>query len=166
MALFDRMTEIAIRNGKTATEFSLAAQKNANVTWTYGIVGALVLYFFSWEWSVVPFMLALYSAFQSVSATFIATNIEKLSSDPTKEYDSRLIINAYGLVLETNTDATLRGKFNEQTLPYPKEVIRTAINTLLSIETDTKQQEILNIGLIMLDDFISEADFNREKKSF
>ena len=164
MALFNRMTEIAIENGKTASEFSLASQKNANATWGYGIIGGVVLYFFSWEWSIAPFILALYSAFQSISATSIATNIEGLSSDPTKESDARIIINAYGLVLETNVDSTLGGKFNEQTLPYPREAIQVAINTLLSMGSDIKQQDILKGGLIMLEDFISEDDFNREKK--
>ena len=57
-------------NARTATaaDFDRAAQTHANATWFWGIVTAVVVYFFHW-WAIIPGVLALLSIVKSVSST-------------------------------------------------------------------------------------------------
>ena len=86
MSLHDKMAQKAISMGESAQDFTVAAQKHANASVTYLIIGGIVWYFFDWKWALIPFALGLYVGFQSVSSTLIATRLEKLkeSSDTRK----------------------------------------------------------------------------------
>ena len=48
MSVVDGLAAKAIEMGKSSSEFSAAAQKHANATWFYAIVGGLVWYFIGW----------------------------------------------------------------------------------------------------------------------
>ncbi|MCP3943442.1 MAG: hypothetical protein GY710_18445 [Desulfobacteraceae bacterium] len=76
MALHDQLAQKATKKGKHASDFFAAAQKHANATWFYLIVAAAVWYFFGWLWALIPATLGGYTAFQSISATMIATRLE------------------------------------------------------------------------------------------
>jgi len=76
MSFYNNLTQKALSMGKNSSDFTRAAQKNANATWFYGILGGVLWYFLSWIWAVIPFILAAYSAFQSISATIIAEKIK------------------------------------------------------------------------------------------
>jgi membrane protein YdbS with pleckstrin-like domain len=77
MSLHDKIAFKARLDGDTSQQFRVAAQKHANVTWVYLIVAGVVWYFSSWAWSLIPFMLAAFTAFKSISATMVATRLEK-----------------------------------------------------------------------------------------
>ena len=85
MSFYDNLTQKALSMGKSSGDFTKAAQENANATWFYGILGGVFWYFFSWLWAIIPFILAIYSAFQSVSATIISDKINEFNPS----YDSR-----------------------------------------------------------------------------
>jgi fatty acid desaturase len=78
MEVHDKMAQRAFLSGKTSVEFSAAAQRHANATWFLAIVGVVVWWFASWGWALIPFALAILVALQSISATMIATRLEKL----------------------------------------------------------------------------------------
>ena len=80
MSFYSNLTQKSISMGKTSSEFTKAAQDNANATWFYGILGGILWYFFSGTWAIIPFILAIYSAFQSVSATIISDKINEFNS--------------------------------------------------------------------------------------
>ena len=103
MSLHDKLAEIAIATGKSSAEFSAAAQKHANATWFYVIVAGVVWYFFGWVWALIPAALGVYAIFQSVSATMIATRLERQApgSEPS-DTDFVHIVQAYGKVLESS----------------------------------------------------------------
>ena len=76
--------------------------------------------------------------------------------NPDDEAGARNIINAYGGLLEdTSIQSTLDGKFCEDLLPFSKEIITKAINKLLTIDTDESNTNLLQGGLVMLDDYVS-----------
>lgn len=77
MSFHDSVALKARLAGNTAAQFHEAAQRHANATWAYLIIAAIVWYFTSWMWAVIPFALAAYVALQSISATLVATRLEK-----------------------------------------------------------------------------------------
>ena len=77
MPFHDQVALKARLDGNTSAQFRAAAQKHANATWVYLIIGAIVWYFASWLWALIPFAFAAYVAFQSVSATAVAIRLEK-----------------------------------------------------------------------------------------
>lgn len=78
MSLHDKLAQKAISMGKGAEEFTATAQKHANASVFYLIIGGIVWYILGWKWALIPFGLALYVGFQSVSSTLIAIRLEKL----------------------------------------------------------------------------------------
>ena len=79
MGWHDSLAARATAMGKTSAEFQKGAQNKANATWVFLIVAAAVWYFASWAWALIPAVFAAFSAFQSVSATMIATRLAKVS---------------------------------------------------------------------------------------
>ncbi len=77
MSLHDKLALNAKLDGNTSHQFRDAAQKHANATWIYLIIAGIVWYFSSWAWSLIPFGLAAFSAFKSISATMVAMRLEK-----------------------------------------------------------------------------------------
>jgi hypothetical protein len=77
MGFHDNLAGHALLKGKTSEEFRSAAKKHANATWIYAIIGGVVWWLTSWVWALIPFAIAAFVAFQSVSATMIASRLEK-----------------------------------------------------------------------------------------
>lgn len=77
MSFHDLVAMKARFDGNTSAQFRAAAQRHANATWIYLIIGAIVWYFASWLWALIPFAFAAYVALQSVSATAVAMRLEK-----------------------------------------------------------------------------------------
>ena len=63
-------------NARTATakDFDEAAQSKANFAWGFGVLTAIIFYFFSW-WALVTGAITLLTIIQSVSATKQASNL-------------------------------------------------------------------------------------------
>jgi len=74
----DKLAGKALLNGRTAKEFHIAAQRNANATWVCFAIAGLVWYFATWYWALIPFAFAVLSALRSISATMIETRLEKI----------------------------------------------------------------------------------------
>ncbi len=73
------------------------------------------------------------------------------------------IIRAYGKVLEDLS----KGKnkwflIPESKLPYPKEVIRVALEIGVEITKDKRLKEQLKISLIFLDDFVPDKEVPKD----
>lgn len=153
MALHDKLAQKAIAMGKHSSEFSAAAQKHANATWFYLIVAGAVWYFFGWLWALIPAALGVYTVFQSISATMIATRLEKTeqnseSTDPEFVH----IVQVYGNILETSAPAP--GTVADASkLPYTKQQIKDAIVAALRINNDPQMKEHLKVGYIQLSDW-------------
>ena len=77
MSFHDSVALKARLDGNTSAQFRMAAQRHANATWIYLIIGGIVWYFANWLWALILFALAAYVAFQSVSATAVAIRLEK-----------------------------------------------------------------------------------------
>ncbi len=80
MSIYDALERKAVEMGKTPAEFSAAAQRHANMTWVWALVGGVVWYFADWQWALIPAALGLLSAFQSVSSTVVATRLAERQS--------------------------------------------------------------------------------------
>lgn len=65
-------------NARNATpaDFDKTAQKCANAFWFWGIIAAVIAYFFGW-WGAIPGALALLSALNSVMATRYAAKLRQ-----------------------------------------------------------------------------------------
>jgi len=150
MSLHDKLAQKAISMGKSAATFNTAAQKHANASVIYFIVGGIVWYFFGWKWALIPFGLGLYAGFQSVSSTLIATRLEKFEQNSeTPEDDLIKIVSAYGKVMETSAPAL--GTVADATkLPYPKQQIKDALIDVLRSTDDPQMKESIKIGYFML----------------
>ncbi len=77
MLFHDQVALKARLDGNTSAQFRAAAQRHANATWIYLIIGVALWYFASWLWALIPFAVAVYVAFQSISATAVAMRLEK-----------------------------------------------------------------------------------------
>ena len=150
MSLHDKLAQKAIAMGKHSSEFSAAAQKHANATWLYLIIGGVVWYFFGWLWALIPAALGAYTALQSINATLIAKKLERQESNSFPlDADLARVVQAYGKVLETKAPAP--GTVADvKKLPYPKPVIKKALVAALRITDDPKMKEHLKIGYILL----------------
>jgi hypothetical protein len=78
MSLHERLAITAILSGKGAADFHAAAQKHANATWFFLIAAGAIWYLLGWGWALIPGAIGILTAIQSVSATMVATKIEKL----------------------------------------------------------------------------------------
>jgi hypothetical protein len=77
MSWHDSLAVKAREMGKSAAEFKSGARRKANATWPFLIVAGAVWYFAGWGWALIPAAIAAWNAFQSVSATMIATRLER-----------------------------------------------------------------------------------------
>jgi len=153
MSLHNELAQKAVAVGKHSSEFSAAAQKHANATWFYLIVAGVVWYFTSWPWALIPAALGVYAAFQSISATKIATRIERQSpNNGSLDTDFVRVVQAYGKLLETSSPVP--GTVADvKKLPYPKLVIKKALVTAMRSTDDPKMKEHLKVGYIQLSDW-------------
>lgn len=60
----------------TAKDFDRPAQKKANSFWIYAISAAIVGYYFKW-WAILPAVMAIVAAAQSLSATRCADQLRR-----------------------------------------------------------------------------------------
>lgn len=61
--------------GKTAPEFSVAAQSHANKTFWWLLTAGAVWYFAGGLWALLPAAFGAYSALRSISATLVASRL-------------------------------------------------------------------------------------------
>lgn len=88
--------------------------------------------------------------------TISISELTSIDNENISEVHARMVIDAYGKLLEdTSIKPSLDGSFDEELLPFPKEIITQAIKKLLTIETDEKNIKLLQGGLVMLDDYIT-----------
>jgi hypothetical protein len=78
MGMHDKLAHRAAAMGKTAVDFHAAAQRHANATWGLLIAAGAVWYFVGWKWSLIPAALGVFTALKSVSATMVASRLEKM----------------------------------------------------------------------------------------
>jgi len=81
MGFHDGVALKAMRDGRTSSEFHIAAQKKANAAWFWIISTAAVWYLEGLSWALLPGIVAIFTSFQSISATLIATRLEKMQSE-------------------------------------------------------------------------------------
>lgn len=81
MSFHDKLAQMAVQRGDSSEKFEIAAQKNADATWFFIIVGGIIWYFFNWKWALIPIAIGVYSAFASISSTMVAIRIEKLGKN-------------------------------------------------------------------------------------
>ena len=149
MSLIDKLVQNGLSMGKNSSDFTVAAQKNADATWFYTILGGILLYFFNWLWSLLPFFLALYSAIQSIIATLIAGNIKTLEPNENNYIN---IVQAYGkAVEESQIGLGIVADVNE--LPFSKEQIKKSILLAIKNTDDVKKKEQLKTGYLFLADW-------------
>lgn len=150
MALHDKLAQKAIAMGKHSSGFSAAAQKHANATWFYLIVAGAVWYFFGWLWALVPAALGVYTAFQSISATMVATRLESQESNSgSSNTDLGQIVQAFGKILETAAPAP-GTVADANKLPHTKQQIKVAIVAALRSTGDAQIREHLKVAYIQL----------------
>lgn len=179
MPLHDKLEHKAASIGKKAPEFRTAAQKHANATWFFFIIAGVVWYLADdWEWALFPIAVGVFTAFQSVSSTMIATRLENQEqSSATLDADFVQIVQAYGKVLETS--APVPGTVADTNkLPFPKQVIKNAIIAALHSIDDPQMKEHLKSAYIQLSDWqegvgksnqgldISTIDLRQDTESF
>jgi hypothetical protein len=150
MSLHDRLALKALEMGKTASEFNDAAHNHANATWLFIVVAGAIWYFFGWKWALIPGALAIYSAFQSVSSTMVATRLEAWGKGAkSTDSDFGKIVQAYGKILETSAPAP--GTVADVSkLPYPKQRIKEAIVAALRSTDNPQLKEQLKVAYILL----------------
>lgn len=82
MNILENMARNASCRGLGSEHFKVAAQRHANATWLWAIVGSIVAWWATpWVWALLPFGLGALSALQSVSSTSIAIRLEKIEAE-------------------------------------------------------------------------------------
>lgn len=182
MSFHDSLAEGALRDGNTPDQFRNAAQRHANAFWFYVAIGGGVWYFFGWGWSLLPFGLAALTGMQSVSSTRLAGKLEQrlihapapLEFDLSDPSDVLLIdkIREQYSALLADESGPYAGCIYRPTvlLPYPKEVIRHALTTLLDFVEGHRDSDLLDpsiqrpevsemirTALVSLEEFIDVA---------
>jgi hypothetical protein len=74
------MARQALLSGEPPQLYRRAAQVHANKFWGCAIISAIVWHFAGWKWALIPVAIAILKAAQSISATMVATRLEKLGS--------------------------------------------------------------------------------------
>ena len=80
-ALAVRSAEI----GRTSAAFKAGAQRKAIATVLFLMAACAVGYFVGWLWALLPGAAAIWSAFQCVSATMIASRLEAMKVQPASD---------------------------------------------------------------------------------
>jgi len=154
MQFHDKAANKAVAMGKRSVDFKNAAQKHANGTWVFLIAAGAVWYFWGWQVAVIPAVIGIFTAFQSISSTMIAERIEELrvSSDITSTEitnDISTIIGEYGKVLEKSAPSPGCAA-DVSKLPYPKQVIKSALISGLNAINNPQMQQHFKIAFINL----------------
>jgi hypothetical protein len=76
MGFHDALADKAYESGHRPEHFKAAAQRHANAFWVYLGIAGVVWWFASWQWALIPAALAVWTAWQSASATMIFVRLE------------------------------------------------------------------------------------------
>jgi hypothetical protein len=159
MSFHGALTEAALRDGNTPEQFRVAAQRHANAFWFYTAIGAGIWYFLSWHWALIPFGVAFFVAFQSVSSTLVARKPEQRAAkahvpsrfdlnDPAHVVMVDEIRGQYSALLADDSHPYSQCIYRPSSLlPYPKEVIRRALTALLDFVEGRRDSYLLDEGL-------------------
>ena len=82
MGWHDSLAAKSAELGKTSAEFRAGARRKAKVVLLFLILAGAVGYFVGWPWALLPGVVAAWSAFQSMSATMIASRLEIMEAQP------------------------------------------------------------------------------------
>lgn len=82
MGWHDALAARSAEMGKTSAEFKVGARRKALQTALLLIAACAVGYFMNWIWALLPGVAVAWSAFQSVSATMIASRLEAIEARP------------------------------------------------------------------------------------
>lgn len=159
MGTFNEMAEKAyVSEKKTSADFRSNAKKYAYAFGICTIITFGIWFSFNGIWILLPIILMLYSAFQTVSSSKIATEIERLEEIAAasqkeqvnaEEERFKSIITSYGETLKTS--APLPGKVSDETkLPFKKRVIKEAIVWAFHRHQDERNKEQLKLAYAAL----------------
>ena len=154
MGVHDKLADKAVAKGNTATDFHAAAGRHANATWVWLIASGVVWYLTDWKWALIPAAIGAFTAFSSVSATMVASRLERTepATKSANGTDFTAVVQAYGRLLET--DAPVDGTVADTNkLPYPKQKVKEALLAALLTTPDERMREQLKVGYIYLADW-------------
>ena len=80
MGFHDDLAMRALIDGKMPEDFHAAAYKHAQASITLLIIAGIVWWLASWKWALLPLLLGVFIAAQSMSATTIAGKLAYLKS--------------------------------------------------------------------------------------
>ena len=80
MGWHDALAAKSAEMGKTSAEFRAGARRKASATCLFLMAAGAVAYFGGWAWALLPGAVAAWSAFQTMSATLIASRLEVLEA--------------------------------------------------------------------------------------
>lgn len=154
MSFHDKAAIKAAKMGKKPPEFRIAAQKHANATWFFIIGAGAVWFFWAWQFAILPALISIFTAIQSISSTMIAEKLSKLESVKQAESmratdDVFTVIGEYGEIMEKSAPAPGCAA-DVKKLPYPKHVIKAALIKALKSTSDHQLKEHLKTGYIFL----------------
>ena len=66
----------AITRGQSSIQIGAISQQNADSFWYWLITGFIVIYFFPWGWSVIPFGVGIYRMLVSIILTSVQIRLE------------------------------------------------------------------------------------------
>ncbi|MGH8193773.1 MAG: hypothetical protein ACREQ8_05130, partial [Woeseiaceae bacterium] len=166
MSFHDRLAEAALRDGNTPEQFRTAAQKHANAFWLLAALGAAVWYFAGWGWSLIPFSLGALKVLQSVSSTLTARKLEPLmpykstaslaaTLPPEIDLDDVLQVTViddirqkYSALLADQSQPYSQCIYRPSSiLPYPRTVIRRALQALLDFVEGRRNSRFLDVDI-------------------
>lgn len=169
-AIHKRLADKAALDGNSSAQFRSAAQRHANVTWFFVIATAVVWYFLSWKWASIPAAIAIFFALQSISATWIANELEyretKMERRPRAQIDATNleggrpdtvdtaedVIGMFGEILATAAPAPGCVADSDE-LPYSKDRIKQSIISVLQNTSDQRLCEQLKFAYVSLADW-------------
>lgn len=82
MGWHDALAVRSAEMGKTSAEFKAGARRKAIATGLFLMAVCAVGYFVGWMWALLPGAAAVWSAFQCVSATMIASRLAAIEVRP------------------------------------------------------------------------------------
>lgn len=139
----------AVVHGIKPEHYHNGAHNHAKAFWFYMVIAAVVWYFFSWMWALLPTLAALFVGRESIRSTSIAVGIEDALNN-VEDYVK--ILRAYGDILETSTNGP--GTVADvKALPFSKHEIKDAIIRGLQNSPDENTKNILINGYLFLADW-------------
>jgi Flp pilus assembly protein TadB len=80
MGFHEQIALKARLDGETAAVYRHAADQHGRAFWIYLLLAGMVWYFTAWYWALMPAALAVFVVIQSISATAVATRLDKLEN--------------------------------------------------------------------------------------